>query len=301
MFKTFKKVVAAVRRKGIFACRLFSLRAHSPSCASSPTPSSLCTRATSATAVCNTELSAVSDTEDTVLREVKNTAVNDDEDFAACNAEDTATCDAEDAATSDTKDFAVNDDENTTVSNDGSTTVSDNESAYSIASVVYDSDDCFSCYTFELDDCWSVLSTEYSYSDVYLCDSNGGDNDESDSISIVSCSSNVSVLSGEVHQDKDYFWSLSACERSTLDSALRALLLWDSGAKLLREQHNMLYRVILVAFNRRRLGELATPMSLPMAAAVNIMGLDAQYWVAPIIEKYSVKYLRKQTIELMFA
>ncbi|KAJ2744954.1 hypothetical protein GGI20_002561 [Coemansia sp. BCRC 34301] len=266
MFKTFRKVVAAVRRKGIFARRLFSLRAHSPSRASSPTPASLCTRATSATTICNIKLSTTSDTEDTVLREVKNTTVNDNKDFAACNAKDTVTCNAEDAATSDTKDFAVYDNENTTVNDDESTTVSDNESAYSIASVVYDSDDCFSCYTFELDDCWSVLGTEYSYSDVRLCDSN--DDDESDSISTVSCSSNVSVLSGEVHPDKAYFRSLSACERSTLDSALRALLLWDSGAKLLREQHNMLYRVILVAFNHRKLGELATPMSLLMAAAV---------------------------------
>ncbi|KAJ2445748.1 hypothetical protein GGF42_005891, partial [Coemansia sp. RSA 2424] len=75
-----------------------------------------------------------------------------------------------------------------------------------------------------------------------------------------------------------------------------------SGTKLICKQHEMLYQVILIAHKHRQLGEAATPMTLLMAAAINIMGVDdALYWVAPEIEKYNVKYLYKQNIELAFA
>ncbi|KAJ2508353.1 hypothetical protein IWW47_000662 [Coemansia sp. RSA 2052] len=167
---------------------------------------------------------------------------------------------------------------------------------YSIASMEYDPDDCvsFQSYESELSDSDSVLSIEYSYADVV--------NYDSDSCSVMSSSSGASVLSGEVHPVKTYFHSLSTRERSTLDSALRLLLLWSSGTKLTCEQHEMLYRVILIAYKRRQLGKAATPMTLLMAAAINIMGVDdALYWVAPEIEKYNVKYLYKQNIELAFA
>ncbi|KAJ2506730.1 hypothetical protein IWW47_001445, partial [Coemansia sp. RSA 2052] len=106
-------------------------------------------------------------------------------------------------------------------------------------------------------------------------------NYDSDSCSVISSNSGASVLSGEVHPVKTYF---------------------HSRTKLTCEQHEMLYRIILIAYKRRQLGEAATPMTLLMAAAINIMGVDdALYWVAPEIEKYNVKYLYKQNVELAFA
>ncbi|KAJ2582992.1 hypothetical protein GGH95_001238 [Coemansia sp. RSA 1836] len=149
-------------------------------------------------------------------------------------------------------------------------------------------------YEFKLSNSDSVLSTEYSYVDVV--------NYDSDSCSVISSNSGASVLSGKVHPVKTYFQSLSARERSTLDSALCLLLPWSSRTKPTCEQHEMLYRIILIAYKRRQLGEAATPMTLLMAAAINIMGVDdALYWVAPEIGKYNVKYLYKQNVELAFA